>query len=326
MVKKSFGIEDQVQNLVIGGVAGGITHHIVGMLRVEMEKQSGKRIPSPHGKELGPIVMMASMFFPESKEKYLATGFGAGMTLDDLCWHFLEEMRIKPLELNQTGEIDIIDKYSKYVHIEETLPAWKKEEIIFPMFPQIIEEQRENPMQTKAIERVKGEINLSPDVMTLMDCYWLQQFFFYWGKYLSSEGLTGGHDRFRTLAKLLRVRDSGKIMKNGHPAFYYDCDCGSISTNQIIDSYGYNVFFGLISQYQETEDGIFPAHHIFPVIEGSGRLWIMETIKELPIVPIEYLGRLFKNLSRVVLVQSNGDWSDYEDWRDYMKPPNTRRL
>lgn len=313
-------LEEKVKNVVAGGVAGAAIHHAIGMLRVEMERQNGRRVPSPHGKEIGPVVMMASMFFPEHRAKYIAAGFGAGMTLDDLIWHTLEELNIKPLTINQTGDLDIIEKYSKLIHIDENLSAAEKEDIIFPIFPQVIEEQRENPMQISAIERWKQELKLNPNGMKLIDAYWIQQWFLYWGKYSGNEGLYGGHDRFRTIAKLMRVRDRGDITKNGHPAFIYDCDCGSIATNQLIDSYGYDYYYMLISQ-RGIEEDIHPCHHIFPIIEGAGRKWVCETIKELPMVPIEYVGKLFAGLTRAVIVPPSGEWYEYEDWRNYNHKP-----
>jgi hypothetical protein len=323
MSEQELTLEDRVKNVVAGGVAGAAIHHAIGMLRVEMESQNGRRLPSPHGKEIGPLVMMASMFFPEHRAKYIAAGFGAGMTLDDLIWHTLEDLNIKPLTINQTGDVDIIEKYSKLIHIDENLSAAEKEDIIFPIFPQVIEEQRENPMQISAIERWKQELKLSPNGMKLMDGYWCQQWFLYWGTYSGNEGLYGGHDRFRTIAKLMRVRDRGDIKKNGHPSFIYDCDCGSIATNQLIDSYGYDYYYMLISQ-RGVEEGINPCHHIFPIIEGAGRKWVCETIKELPMVPIEYVGKLFEHLTRAVIVPPNGEWYEYEDWKNYKHKPKVR--
>jgi hypothetical protein len=318
MSNRAPGIEEQVKNLILGGVVGGVTHHVIGMLRVEMEKESGRRVPSPHGKELGPLVMLASTFAPEHALKYAAAGFGMGMTIDDVIWHTLEEMKIKPLPINQTGDLDFIEKYSKLYYIDENLSGPEKEALILPIFPRIIEEQRENPMQQTAVRRLKQELHLKPNTMSLMDCYWLQQWFLYWGQYSGNEGLKPGHDRFRTIAKLMRVRDSGTVMKNGHPAFVYDCDCGTTATNQLVDSYGFDTYSMLISQKRRKDEGIYPLHHIFPVVEAKGRLFVLETIKELPIVPIEFVGKLFENITRVVIVPPNGQWYEYTDWQYYM--------
>ena len=121
MSEQELTLEERVKNVVAGGVAGAAIHHAIGMLRVEMESQNGRRVPSPHGKEIGPLVMMASMFFPEHRAKYLAVGFGAGMTLDDLVYHALEDLHTQPLTITQTGEVDFIEKYSKLIHIQPIL-------------------------------------------------------------------------------------------------------------------------------------------------------------------------------------------------------------
>jgi hypothetical protein len=92
----------------------------------------------------------------------------------------------------------------------------EKEAIILPYFSAVILEQRPNPLQHKAIERVIKEVHMNRQKLSLTDMFWLQNFFLFYGEYEADEGLWGGHDRIRTLAKLLRVRDSGNWERDGH--------------------------------------------------------------------------------------------------------------
>jgi len=105
------------------------------------------------------------------------------------------------------------------------------------------------------------------------------------------------------------LADSGVIAGN--------CDDGATVTNQVMDSFGFPTKYALISQKPEKVDGVHPLHHIFPLVKAKGRLWMVETIKQAPIVPLEFCYEIFNGLQRVVVINDDGSYYDFEKWREY---------
>jgi len=300
----------------LGFGAGALSHRFAGIMRPNIEKELKKKVEAPHGAEIGSLISFFSLMLPEHEIKYFIGAAGAGATVDDLMFHAFGSGKefVKKIKFGDLQEWEYIKKYSTLLHIDPNIPLTEKEQILLPYFPQVVFEQRSNPLQQKAIDRVIKEIQLNRDNIGLSDMYWIQQWFLYYGIYEGDEGLWPGHDRIRTLAKLLRVRDSGNWQKDGHPCFRFDCDDGANGSNQVLDHFGFNIRFGLISQKPELCDGVHPLHHIFPVVKAQGRLWCVETIKEAPIIPMDYIHEIFDNLQRVVIVNSDGNYYEYTDW------------
>lgn len=184
-------------------------------------------------KEVGAVLLSFAVFMPESKWKFALAGAGAGMHTEELIDKFWKDTKLSPMtsgSLSLTGRFErdmresaLAMKYSKLIHYDPTLPLAEKEKIILPIFPRIIKEQRDNPLQHEAIQEYRTETGTSADRWTLNDSFWFQQWILHHGVYTANEGLWWGHDRFRTLAKLLRDRRQGKYTKNGQPAFEFDC-------------------------------------------------------------------------------------------------------
>jgi hypothetical protein len=294
---------------------GGVLHHFAGMYRGEVEKNIMEKLPDVHGSQIGTLTTFFSMMLPENKMKYFVAGTGIGITIDDVLHHVFKYYNGAKIKIGDLKPFDPVSKYSSLLHIDENLSVPEKEAIILPYFAKIIVEQRENPAQKEAILRLIKEVHISKNKLGLIDCYWLREWMLYYGIYQGNEGLWPGHDRVRTLAKLMRVRDSGSQMKDGHTAFLFDCDDGATVVNQIMDYFGYSPKFALISQKPELADGVHQLHHIFPVVKAMGKLWMVETIKPYPIVPLEYAHEVFDNLYRVVLITSDGSYGEFEDWK-----------
>jgi len=306
---------DKLMYGALGLTLGAIGHRFIGAFRVDIEKKIKQSLPAPEGFKIGTITTFLSLMFPENEVKYFIAGLGTGITVDDVIWHAFQKYKIKKIDLGDTEEWDYVKKYSSIMHVDERLPLTEKEAIILPYFPSTIIEQRPNPLQHKAIERVIKENHMNRQKLSLTDMYWLQQFFLFYGQYEANEGLWGGHDRIRTLAKLLRVRDSGNWERDGHSCFKFDCDDGATCVNQILDYYHYPTMFGLISQKSQKVDGVHPLHHIFPLIKAGGRIWLVETIKSTPIVPIEFAHEIFNNLQRFTVVTGDGVYYDFDGWK-----------
>jgi len=307
---------DKVLYGALGFGSGALAHRFAGIMRPNIEKEIKKKIQSPHGAEIGSLITFFSLFLPEHEVKYFIGAAGAGATVDDLMFHAFGSGKeyVKKIEIGDLEEWNYIKKYSSMLHIDPNIPLTEKEAILLPYFPEVVFEQRSNPLQQKAMDRVIKEIQLNRDNIGLSDMYWIQKWFLYYGIYEGDEGLWPGHDRIRTLAKLLRVRDSGNWQRDGHPCFRFDCDDGANGTNQVLDLLGFNIRYGLISQRSDIIDGVNPLHHIFPVVKAQGRLWCVETIKEAPIIPMDYIHEIFDNLTRVVIVNSDGSYYEYTDW------------
>jgi hypothetical protein len=295
---------------------GGVVHHFAGLFRTEIEKNINEKIPAPEGYQIGTFITFLSMIMPEEKVKYFAAGLGVGATMDDVFFHLFENYRQPRIKLGDMPELDPILKYSSLLHIDENLSLKEKEAIILPYFPRVITEQRENPAQVTAIQRLLKEIRCeNKEKLGLIDVYWMREWILYYGIYDGDEGLWPGHDRIRTLSKLMRVRDNSNWTKGGHPAFKFDCDDGATMVNQVMDYYGYRPKFILISQKKEVDEGLHPLHHIIPCVKAMGRLWVIETIKPLPVVPIDYIHELFSGLQRVVVVTHEGSYYEYDGWK-----------
>ena len=299
----------------VGVGSGMVAHRFSGLYRKKMEKSIKEHLNAISASKIGPATVFLSLILPEDEVKYFVSGMGLGITIDNVIQRTFEKYTVESIGAEDTETIDYVNKFSSLLHIDPNLPLKDNESIILPYFPSVITTQRSNPLQIDAINRVIKETGINTKRPGLVDAYWLQQWYLYYGIYQANEGLWPGHDRIRTLSKLLRVRDSGYHTKDGHPAFLFDCDDGAIGTAQIMDYLGYPVKFGLISQKQERVDGIYPLHHIFPVFKAGGRLWIVETIKNLPIVPMEYIHELFNGLKRVVIVNETGSYYEYLDWK-----------
>lgn len=299
---------------VAGTGLGGVIHHFAGMYRQAVEENIMSKLPAPRGSQIGTLVTFFSTILPESKIKYFIAGAGIGATIDDVLLQVFKGYNVPKIKLGDLKPFDPIIKYSSLLHVDENLPLSEKEAIILPFFAQTIVDQRDNPLQQQAIQRLLKEVHIDKNKMGLLDCYWLQQWILYYGEYEGNEGLWPGHDRIRTLAKLMRVRDSGSRMKDGHAAFFFDCDDGATVVNQVMDHFGYSPKFGLISQKSKAE-GLHPLHHIFPVVKAMGKLWMVETIKPYPIVPLEYAHEIFDNLQRVVLITADGSYGEFDDWK-----------
>ena len=477
--KEDLPLGDKVLYSLLGFGTGATINHFVGSMRHEVEDKVNGRVPSvPKGAQIGTLVTFLGLMLPESELRYFVTGGGVGVTVDDVMFHTFKNWAYPKIELAETSgagkpEADLIKRYSYMLHIDETLPVPDKEAIILPEFPAAVHGQRGNPLQQAAIQQIIKECKIDPNNNpTLTDLYWIQQWILYWGIYEGNEGLWPGHDRVRTAAKLVRVRDGGEWQKDGHAAFKFDCipagekvlcvdskgkyvsipielvhpegnlkvvcydfdnkkfekkkpehltytgvndiyevtlyngnkfrctrnhrifrkendefnvqkvselklksgpkpqlaiafarmsgrmkvganyvksiakrvpshtfdltipkfhnfvladsgviahncDCGATVTNQIMDYFGFTTKYALISQKPELVDGVHCLHHIFPIVKAKGRLWMVETIKQAPIVPLEFCYEIFNGLQRVVVVNDDGTYYDYTQWKMY---------
>lgn len=296
------------------GIASGmVAHRFAGAFRKEIETSIRKKVKRSKGKlgVVGPATIFLSMILPEDEVKYFMGGVGTGVTVDDVILRALETYKYNKIDVKDVGEWEYIKKFSSLLHVDPDLHLPDKEAIILPHFPAVIMEQRRNPLQTKAIERVIKETGINIKQPGLVDAYWIQKWWLYYGIYQAQEGLYPGQDRIRTLSKLLRVRDNGNLEKDGHPAYLFDCDDGAIGTGQILDYIGYPCKYILISQKPELVDGLHPLHHIFPGVKAGGKIWCVETIKSLPIVPVDYIHRIFNGIQRVVIINEGGSYYDY---------------
>jgi hypothetical protein len=208
---------------IAGAGSGMMLHRFIGTFRKDIEKTLRRKLKGPEGYKIGTVTTFLSLIFPEDEVKYFVGGLGAGITVDDVIQRTFKKYDVQKVEIGDLPEWEYMRKYSSLLHIDPLLPLRQKEQIILPYFPSVIYEQRPNPLQTAAIQRIIKETGINKDKLGLADCYWLQQWILHYGIYEGNEGLWPGHDRIRTLAKLMRVRDSSKWQKDGHDAFLFDC-------------------------------------------------------------------------------------------------------
>lgn len=262
-----------------------------------------------HVKEIAGLLLSFSAFLPGGKWKFALAGAGAGMTAEELVAAMWKKAGLHPMTAGDLNDIPMITRFSKVVSFPATLSVREKEKIILPLFANIIDEQRENPLQDRAIAEYQAETGTSRDRWTLEDSLLFQKWLLYWGTYTANEGLWWGHDRWRTLAKLMRDRRQGFTRKDGHNSFMNDCDDCDLSHNQIVDSYGYPTYHVLISQKPQYQ-GTYPLHHVLPAVVSGGQMFLCEMIKPYPFVPLEQASYLFANLNRLVLVYPDGTWEE----------------
>lgn len=270
-------------------------------------------------KEVAGLLLSFSAFFPFGKWKYALTGIGAGMTAEEIVARLWKRANLAPMTAAEVGTFPVVDRFrdaeliarfSNLVHYSPNLPMRQKEDIILPLFADIIRDQRANPLQDEAVAAYKWETGTPTDTFSLEDSLMVQNWVQYWGTYTASEGLWWGHDRWRLLSKLLRDRKYGSLMKDGHASFEYDCDCITLSHNLIVDSYRkYDTYFVLISQ-KPPYQGLHPLHHVLPAVLVDGVFYLTEMIKSYPFVPISQGHLLFQNLKRTVLVHPDGSWEE----------------
>jgi len=330
--------QEKIGYFGLGVGSGALTHHFASEVSQELRDEGSK---FPHGTAVGSTISLSSLLMKNPKKRNFTSGFGQGVSWHDIFYHLLKKQKINPFSLGDTDS-NLLDKWVDYLshttqnyHINPALPIHEKEAQILPLFPKIIQSMRNKKHQILAVYRVKRELQFPfKQRPTITDFYRLQSWFLGNGKYEGDEGLFIGHDRFRTLSKLLDERDRLNF-------FHYDCDDGAICTNQIIDSYGLPTFFLLISQkLRRRQDRVSPLHHILPMVMIGRTAYAVETIPQrvngryvkstLPIKPIQELGQLFKNLQRVVIVRPNGTFFEYNGWRRNIqkapKPPDFRPL
>jgi hypothetical protein len=225
--KPELPLGEKVLYSMLGFASGMGVHHFAGFLRPKIEETIQKKLPDFRGEQVGGLTTLLGLMLPESEWKYFIASSGVGISVDDVFFRTFKKCTYPQIDITTTGskpETELIKRYSYMLHIDETLPVTDKEAIILPEFPAAVHSQRENPLQSEAIQTIIKECKIDPHkTPTLTDLYWMQQWFLYWGIYEGNEGLWPGHDRIRTAAKLLRVRDSGERIKDGHSAFLYDC-------------------------------------------------------------------------------------------------------
>ena len=308
-------------SFVGGFVPGMLTHRTIRYFLPQPKSIEGKMI----GAAGGSLIASLSYFFKDDIRRLFTAGFGSGIAASDIVQYIMEEKGVRPLSLAETDSnlmakwIDCLESTTDHYWINPSDPIHVKEAKILPIFSKVIKNMRNKPNQITSIKRLRRELGLPQSGINIRHLYKLQQWFLLYGNYEASEGLFLGHDRFRTLSKLMRDRDRWR-------RFQYDCDDGAISTNQLIDSYGKPTFFLLISQ-KEIQKGqkVHPLHHILPCVIIGRNAFAVETIpqrengvyirKTLPIVPLKHIGSIFNRLKRAGIVRPDGSFFDYNGWK-----------
>lgn len=298
---------DKVLLAAAGGAAGAAIHRQLAGWQGRA-RDAGRGEPRlAHGHDAGALVALFGLLLPEGHAKYLLAGGGAGMAVHDAYTHWTQGRPVRPLDLR--GEEDVVLRWSKWVHIDPDLPLEEKEARILPLVPHTVVEQRANPLQQNALRIFRWELGLPEDRLTIGDCKKVQAWFLREGRYTASEGKFHGHDRFRTLAKILRQR-----RRYGRSEF--DCDDFSVCFGQLVDSYGIAPRWCLVSQRPVPPGaGVNPLHHILPLATSDGRYWLVEGIRRAPIIPLDAINMMFSGLKRVVILEPDGSYWEYDGWR-----------
>src|SRR3990167_7754803 len=216
---------------------GGALSGFLGALGVRKLQQRHRSLIEKKGKieskDVASLLFSFSAFLPESKWKYVLSGAYAGMSVENILSKHWKDTNLRPMTAGDLREMSLIARWSKFIHFDESLPIREKEKIVAPLFASTVTEQMENPLQQEAIAEYQEETGTSKMKWTIQDSFWFQQWILYWFTYTPREGLWRGHDRFRTLSKLMRGRRLCKIRKRGHCSYYFDCDDGTLSHNQL---------------------------------------------------------------------------------------------
>lgn len=307
-------------------IAAGFATGFVGHELAAREKQRLEIEGGPEGFEIGGLISalstIAGLVFDRREVMTFGAGLGAGVSIHDLQWHIRHGEKFRPMYL--MGQKPLVDRWTRIIKIDPDLPRAEKEAIIIPLIRDLSAQCAQRPLnlvhpqyalppkivdlQRKACAAFSSMLRIAPNKSSEMVKVqgWFQRQGVQKGGYEPSEGLTSpikalrraDVDRFRLPSLLLTQWNEDGVVN-------FDCDDGGITVGGV--SFYNNVlpYWGVISQYRSKM-----LHHIFPIIKVGNRLYCLETINNTPPYRISDIRKVFKPLTRVVLVRPDGSYSD----------------
>ncbi len=259
----------------------------------------------------------------DSKEiTELGVGFGVGTAAHEVV-HHVKRGSFKPVRI--MGESTMSKRWEGRIEIDPSLPDSEKEKLIIPLlrdlaaqaspFPMVLcrpeyalpPEVKDRVVHASAyLSNLLGIQHQNPPTMIRVQKWFHSEMVRKMG-YEGEESSTHPDpalrrpdvDRFRLLPLILDVWQKEGIVRA-------DCDdtvaiLGGVAFYNQIPSY-----FGVFSQKPDKN-----LHHVAPILElRPGELWVLECIKEIPAFPIAMAKKIYRPLTRFVLVYPDGHYEE----------------
>jgi hypothetical protein len=309
-------------------IAGGLAAGAGGSeLRHFLKKKDQENTDDWEGVEFGAIAAavsgIAGLAFDSKEILELGVGAGIGAASADICRNVVKKRKIAGFRI--MGQEPLIRRWQAIIDIPPDLDDAEKEKIIIPLLRDLAIQASRNPallvhpqyalppeVKDRYVQAAGFMSNLlgidplnPPSIIRMQKWFHLEGV--RKGGYEANESMTHPNpemrrpdvDRFRLLPLLMDVWQSdGKIR--------FDCDDSVFAVNAVQFYNGWPAWAGVISQQPDK----YP-HHVFPIaMLKPGELYGLECIREIPPFPLSEVERVYRPLTRFVLVDPMGGFHD----------------